>query len=164
MRRRLKRIGIYCTAAAIACIACSPARAQGMSASQTLEWYKNRGDYLVPTLRKEIRKGLSAADRQLDIQIQYDVIPTWNANAQAIRINHVPHIGIGAGLLAVIDWVSTAMAIDAEFHKRQCASAYITFLTDSILQNSKAASGKGSFAKSGSPFAFANSEPLLCSG
>src|SRR6266852_5228126 len=125
MTRPWKNTVWFCGIATLFCTMCSSARAQGMSASETLDWYKNRGDYLVPEFRKEIRKGLSAAHRELEDQIKYDVISTWNVNAQAIRRNNVSRTGLGAGLLAVIDWVSTAMAIDAEFHKRQCTSAYI---------------------------------------
>ena len=164
MMRRLRSILRFSGIAALSGVVCSSAGAQSMSPSETLDWYKGRGDYLVPELRKEIRKGLSPADRELESNVQYDVISTWNANAQAIRRNGASRTGVAAGLIAVIDWVSTAMAIDAEFHKRECAAAYITALTDTISGNSDAAAGAGVFRKIGSPFAFAYSEPKLCSG
>jgi hypothetical protein len=137
--------------------------AQIPSPSETLDWYKSRGDYLVPEIRKEIRKGLSAKDRMTEAEIQYDVIATWNANAQAIRLHGVERTGMGAGFLAVIDWVSTAMVIEARLNKRQCAEEYITALSDAILNNSSAASGSGKFRVVGPPFLFAQSEPKICS-
>jgi predicted Zn-dependent protease len=96
--------------------------------------------------------------------ITYDVIATWNANAQAIDLADGPHSGIGAGFLAVIDWVSTAMAIGYKYHDDRCATAYIHSLSDAIIQNSRAASGTGKYAIIGSPFAFALSSPTLCPG
>jgi hypothetical protein len=161
---RLGKIIWLCSTATLFCVTCSSAGAQGLSPTETLDWYRNRGDYLVPEFRKELRKGLSSADRMLEEQIQYDVVWTWNANAQAIHRNGVSRTGLGAGLLVVLDWVSTAMAIDAEFHKRQCASEYITSLTSAISQNSTAAAGIGSFTKIGSPFAFAHDKSQICSG
>jgi hypothetical protein len=138
--------------------------AQGLSPSATLEWYKGRGDYLVPGIREELRKGLTPAERSIEMGITYDVIATWNANAQAVELNDGPHSGIGAGFIAVIDWVATAMAIDYKFHNNRCASAYIHSLSDAILQNSHAAAGTGRYAIIGSPFAFAQSSPALCPG
>jgi hypothetical protein len=92
------------------------------------------------------------------------VIPTWNANAEAIDLADGPHSGIGAGFLAVIDWVSTAMAIDYKFHNNRCASAYIHSLSNAIVQNSRAEGGMGKYAMIDSPFAFAQSSPTLCPG
>jgi hypothetical protein len=138
--------------------------AQIPSSSETLDWYKSRGDYLVPEIRKEIRKGLSAEDRTTESEIQYDVISTWNANAQAVRLHGVERTGIGAGLLAVIDWVSTALAIESRLNRPQCAAEYVTALKDTILNNSDAAAGSGNFRIVGSPFLFAQSQPKICSG
>src|SRR4029077_17092026 len=117
-----------------------------------------------PEIRKEMRKGLSAEDRGAESEIQYDVIATWNANAQAVRLHGVERTGIGAGLLAVIDWVSTAMAIDGRLNRRECTEEYLKALTDAILNNSDAAAGSGKFKVIGSPFAFAQSQPKICSG
>jgi hypothetical protein len=72
--------------------------------------------------------------------------------------------GLGAGLLAVIDWVSTAMLIDGRLNRPQCAEDYIKALTHTILNNSDAAAGSGKFRIVGSPFAFAQSQPKICSG
>ena len=164
MTRQLKNAAWFYGFAVLFCGMCSSALSQSMSPSETLDWYKNRGNYLVTDIRKEIRAALSRADRTLEEQIQYDVISTWNANAQAIRRNGVSRTGISAGLFAVIDWVSTAMAFQAEFHKNRCASAYIDYLTDGFLKNSKAASGAGTFTKVGSPWTFAYYNPQICSG
>lgn len=138
--------------------------AQNLSPSALLEWYKGRGDYLVPGMREDIRKGLTPGERRTELGITYDVIATWNANAQAIDLADGPHSGIGAGFVAVIDWVATAMAIGYEFHDDRCASAYIRSLSDAIIQNSRAAAGTGRYALIGSPFAFAQSSPTLCPG
>lgn len=150
--------------ATLVLFACSTLVAQIPSPSQTLDWYKSRGDYLVPEIRKQIRKGLSAEDQKTESEIQYDVITTWNANAQAVRLHGVERTGIGAGLLAVIDWVSTAMAIDGRLNRPQCGEEYIKALSDAILNNSDAAGGSGKFKVVASPFLFAQSQPKICSG
>ncbi len=131
--------------------------------AQLLEWYKSRAEYLIGEFRPGIRSGLSPEDRAVEESIHYRVVAnTTNANGQAKRINGVNYTYVGAELIQVIDWLATALAIQAEFGQQGCTAGYISYLADGINGNTAAVISGHPLQAVGSPFIFAQLRPDVC--
>jgi|GEM_PF-2610388 len=163
----LQMCGLALIVLSLATVFVSPARSQSVSGqdiNQQLQWYKTRAEFLIGEFRPQIRSGLSSQQQEIERRVQYRVVVTGNANAQARVSGSIGYTDISAGLVQVIDWLSHALAISAEFGKRACTMGYVKYLADGIEGNSSAVASHQPLQPVGSPFVFARLRPDLCPG
>jgi len=125
--------------------------------------FKDKAESLIDESHLQLRTGLSPEDQAIEKAVRYEIVEDeTTANASAQRVDGVNFTFIGLGLLSVMDWVSTALAIDSEFGEHSCATAYITQLAADMNGNGAAALQNQAPKKVGSPFIFAQSHTDLC--
>jgi hypothetical protein len=156
-------------AAAVLFGCCAPvAMAQSANelaqADQLLRFYKARADILLEGLRPELRKGLSLRELEIERGVVYQTFVNNGINAYARKQGGRSYTVFSAGLVEVIDWLSTAMAFTT-MGQKTCGEKYASYLIEGIAENTARYNDRSQALRTvGTPFYFAQSEPQLCPG
>jgi hypothetical protein len=134
IRRHLRAavIALFVTSAAVVFWSHVGAQPLDLSVAQTL------GVRSVNRFRTLVREDLTTAEREIERSIEYEVIPTWNANAYAtITGSGQRRIQVFAGDMVLMYWLSEATLAPRWGAPPECIVPYITEMMSAIEENSR---------------------------
>lgn len=143
-----------------------PAPVEPSDYQRVLVWYKDRGEVIRADLLQELRRGLTPAQARVESEVQYRIFAeNGNTAAYAAVLEGARVVDVGAGLLQVIDWVSTALgALGAFPSGSACAESYVPYLAEGIRENSRRGRRKAPLLPVAAYFTFAPTHLDKCSG
>ncbi len=128
-----------------------------------LQWYKDRLDVKLPELRHTLEEAMSPSDRERSRALRLVSVVDGNVNAQAKSRTNL--IYVSAGLLEVVDWVSTVGAVGTKYGAQACYTEYVRKVAEAIQANSeRARRGQVADHPLESAFLFMQPRPSLCHG
>jgi hypothetical protein len=108
--------------------------AQGPKTYQELlQWYSDRGDYLISDIRPKLRATLNPHDRNIESSLSYDIVLSGNSNAVATPSGKTVTT---AGFIQIIDSLSTMLTAATLYKKPVCFQSYMGYLSDGVRNNS----------------------------
>ena len=158
--RSAMTIGVIATVCSIVVMSVA---AQAQSLNQTLDYYHDVTETVLNNGRRLILPVLTDEQHAVEREIRVRVSPTGDIDAFARRgTNRRREILISSGLTEVLEWIATSVVLDESGHKG-CLVAYLPYLLNGIVNNSKAVAAGGIPAAVYTPFAFGSQTRNPCS-